>query len=120
MEFVKRIGRNQKGVVESTLVMIPLVALFLITLELIVAVNYRNIDTSFAQSDASTRAISTSRQAREEVLTFSPGNTGETLRLLIVRRHRILPTFISHLPMISGVRQRSTEVVGLAVVEREP
>ncbi len=120
MEFARRKGRDQKGVVESTLVMIPLVALFLITLELIAAVNYRNIDSSLAQSDASTRAITTSPEATDEVVTFSPGNTGETLRLVVVRRHRSLPTFLSYLPMISGIRRHSTEVVGVAVVEREP
>ncbi|MBI3428970.1 MAG: hypothetical protein HY050_02710 [Actinobacteria bacterium] len=105
---------------ESTLVIIPLVALFLITLELIVAVNYRNIDTSFAQSDASTRAITASPGANDEVLTLSPGRTGETLQLVVVRRRRTLPSFISRLPMISGIRRHSTETVGVAVVEREP
>ena len=120
MEFAKRVGRDQKGVVESTLVMIPLVALFLITLELIVAVNYRNIDSSFAQSDASMRAIANSPEAGDEVVTFSPDNEGNTLRLLVVRRHRTLPTFISRLPMISGIQRHSTEAVGVAVVEREP
>ncbi len=120
MEFAKRVGRDQKGVVESTLVMIPLVALFLITLELIIAVNYRNIDLSFAQSDASTRAIAKSPAAGDEVVTFSPKNGGSTFRVVVVRRHRTLPTFVSRLPMISGIQRHSTEAVGVAVVEREP
>lgn len=120
MEFAKRVGRDQKGVVESTLVMIPLVALFLITLELIVAVNYRNIDSSFAQSDASTRAIAKSPDVGDEVVTLFPRNEGNSLRLLVVRRHRTLPAFLSRLAMISGIQRHSTDAVGVAVVEREP
>lgn len=120
MEFVKRIVRDQKGAVESTLVIIPLLALFLITMELIVAVNYRNLDAAFAQSDASMRAITHAISAQDEVVQLTHRGASNDLRLLITHQSRILPRFMSRFPMISGDREYSTEVVGVAVMERNP
>ena len=44
--------RQEHGNVESSLVLIPLIFLFLIAVELIVATNLRNSEFSLAQSDA--------------------------------------------------------------------
>lgn len=57
MAFVKKFWRSQEGVVESTLVAIPLMVLFLIAAGLIIAVNYRNLDSAYAQTDATSGAI---------------------------------------------------------------
>lgn len=135
MEFVKRLVRDQKGVVESTLVIIPLMALFLITVELIVAVNYRNIDASLVQSDASMRALtspttsvslmtSTSSDSvnatRNEIVIFSPRSSSQGFQIVIAHRNRTLPHFLMNFPFLSSGHVRSTDVVGVAVMERNP
>lgn len=120
MEFVKKIRRDQKGVVESALVVIPLMALFLITVELIVAVNFRNLDLTYAQSEAATVAISSVVPNSDEVISFSSPSSFEQLRLVVAHRTRLLPRLIPALPFLNGVRSPSTEVSGIAVMERLP
>lgn len=120
MGFAKKIWRDQKGVVESALVVIPLMALFLITVELIVAVNYRNLDLTYAQSAAATEAISSVVPNSDEVISFSSPNSFDELRLVITHRARLLPRLIPALPFLSGVGTPSTEVSGIAVMERRP
>ena len=48
--------KDERGSVESALVMIPLITLFLITLQLIVTVNFRNLDLTTVQNRASAQA----------------------------------------------------------------
>ena len=118
MEFAKKFWRDQEGVVESALVVIPLMALFLITVELIVAVNYRNLDLTYAQSAASTEAISGVVPNSDEVISFSSPRSFDELRLVVSHRARALPRLIPSLPFLSGVGASSTEVSGIAVMER--
>lgn len=120
MVFVKKFWRSQEGVVESTLVIIPLMVLFLITAELIVAVNYRNLDLAYAQTDATSGAITSAVSSGDEVIVFSSPYSLDALRLLITHRRRTLPSLIPHLPFLSGENDRSTNVTGIAVVERQP
>ena len=120
MEFAKKIRRDQEGVVESALVVIPLMALFLITAELIVAVNFRNLDLTYAESAASTEAISSVVANSDEVISFSSPNSLDELRLVVTHRARLLPRLIPALPFLSGVETPSTEVTGMAVMERLP
>lgn len=120
MEFAKRFWRDQQGTVESTLVIIPLMALFLIAVELIVAVNYRNIDMTFAQSAASTRAITSEVSNTDEIISFSSPQSFDELRLIIAHHQRNLPRLIPNLPFLSGAEDRSTDVTGVAVMERQP
>lgn len=120
MEFAKRIRRDQEGVVESALVIIPLMALFLITVELIVAVNYRNLDLTYAQSEAATEAISSVVPDSDEVISFSSPSSFDELRMVVTHRTRLLPRLLPALPFLSGVATPSTEVSGIAVMERLP
>lgn len=94
MGFAKRIWHGQEGVVESALVIIPLLALFLITVELIVAVNFRNLDLTFAQSAASSEAISSVVPGTDEIISFSSPNSFDELRLVVTHRSRLLPRLI--------------------------
>ena len=50
--------QKEDGNVESALVLIPMLILFLIGVQLIVATNIRNTELALAQGDASARAIS--------------------------------------------------------------
>lgn len=120
MEFAKRIRHDQEGVVESALVVIPLMALFLITAELIVAVNFRNLDLTFAQSAAATEAISSVVPNSDEVISFSSPNSFDQLRMVVTHRTRLLPRLLPALPFLNGVATPSTEVSGMAVMERLP
>lgn len=120
MGSAKRLEHDERGVVESSLVMIPLVVLFLITLELVAAVNFRNIDASFAQSDASIRAITGSFNSSDEVVVLATRRSGKGLRMVISRRSRPLLGFSSHLPFTSSSSFYSTDGVGVAVIEENP
>lgn len=120
MVFVKRFWRDQKGVVESALVVIPLMALFLIAIELIVAVNFRNLDLTYAQSEASTEAISSVVSNSDEVISLSSLHSSDELRLVISHRGRLLPRLLPALPFLNGVGTPSTDVLGIAVMERRP
>lgn len=120
MEFAKKLWHDQDGVVESALVVIPLMALFLIAVELIVAVNYRNLDLTYAQSAASTEAISSAIPNSDEIISFSSPHSFDELRLVVSHRTRPIPHLIPFLPFLSDVETPSTEVSGIAVMERRP
>lgn len=120
MEFAKRFWRNQAGAVESALVVIPLMALFLIAIELIVAVNYRNLDLSYAQSAATNAAISAVVPSSDELISFSSPHSFDELQLVVSHRTRLLPRLIPFMPFLNGVRTPSTDVSGIAIMERRP
>lgn len=120
MEFAKRFWHDQQGAVESALAVIPLMALFLVAIELIVAVNYRNLDLTYAQSAASTEAISGVVRNSDEVISFSSPHSFDELQLVISHRTRRLPRLIPSLPFLNGVGTPSTDVSGFAVMERHP
>jgi hypothetical protein len=120
MEFVKKFWRDQEGVVESALVIIPLMALFLIAIELIVVVNFRNMDLTYAQSAATTEAITSVVPSSDEVISLSSPRSFDELRLVVTHRTRLLPRLLPALPFLSGVGTPSTEVSGIAVMERRP
>lgn len=120
MRFLKKLLRNQDGVVESTLVIIPLMIVFLISVELIVAVNYRNLDLSSAQSAATTGAITSVVSAGDEVVSLTSGSSLEDLRILITHRRRLLPNLLPRLSFLDRTAPRSTEATGIAVMEDSP
>jgi hypothetical protein len=120
MGFVKRFRCDQEGAVESALAIIPLMALFLITVALIVAVNYRNIDLTFAQSAASTEAISSVVANSDEVISFSSSHSFDDLRLVVSHHSRILPRLIPALSFLNGVGTFATDVSSFAVMESRP
>lgn len=120
MGFVKNFLRNQDGVVESSLVMIPLLVLFLLTVEMIVTVNYRNLDQTFAQSDASSEAISQVISGSDDVISFSSPHSYDDLRLVVTHRTRLIPRLIAGIPFLAGIGDAFTDVKGVAVMEHHP
>lgn len=118
MEFAKKLWHDQEGVVESTLVVIPLMVLFLIAVELIVAVNYRNLDLTYAQSAASSEAISGVVANSDEVISLTSTNSFDELRLVVAHRRRLLPRLLPTLPFFGSEPTLSTAVSGVAVMER--
>jgi len=108
--------KDERGSVESALVLIPLLILFLVTMQIGVAINFRNIDRTFAQSDASERAISGQFTSGDRVMEVNPFGTFNSLGILITRKVSSIPILI---PFIGNFVNRGhrSDVTGIAVIE---
>jgi hypothetical protein len=106
--------KKDDGNVESALVLIPMLILFLIGMQLTVATNIRNAEMALAQGDASARAISHQYQVGDEVLEI--GGRIEKIQVLITHRTHLLPQIVPGLVALMGGRPVS-DVVGIAVIE---
>jgi hypothetical protein len=116
-EIKEKSLRNLKkddGNVESALVLIPMLILFLIGMQLLVATNIRNAEMALAQGDASARAISHQYQVGDEVLEI--GGRIEKIQVLITHRTHLLPQIVPGLVALMGGNPVS-DVVGIAVIE---
>ena len=111
-----RKARQESGNVESSLVLIPVVILFLIAVELIVATNLRNSDFALAQSDASSRAISGIVTSSDQVIELSSPDPFTHMKLLITHRKHSLPQLVPGLVGLLG-GNAVVEVNGAAVME---
>lgn len=106
--------RREDGNVESALVLIPTLFLFLIGAQLIAATNLRNADMAMAQGDAAARAISQEFRSGDQIIEV--GGRIERIRLLVTHRSHTLPQLIPGLAdLMGGVP--ATGVVGIAVIE---
>lgn len=92
----------------------------MIAAELIVAINYRNLDAAFAQSDATTGAITSRISNQDRIINLTPGNSADALRVLVTHRQRTLPNLLPGLAALTGHSTRSLDVTGLAVMEEAP
>jgi len=106
--------QEENGNVESALVLIPLLILFLIGVQLIVATNLRNADLALAQGDAATRAISHQFETGDQIVDL--GGRIEKIRILITHRSHTLPQLVPGLAALMG-GDPITDVVGIAVIE---
>lgn len=106
----------EDGNVESSLVLIPLLILFLICMELIVATNLRNGDFAMAQGDASRRAISGEIYATDEVIQLKSPDPFAHIRVLISHRRTGLPQLVPGLIALIGGAP-TTDVKGAAIME---
>jgi hypothetical protein len=100
---VWRIIKDERGNVESSLVLIPLIFLFLIGIQLILAIGMRDADSLTASDQASTRAL-------ESPDRFS------NLSLLITTQSRKIPQLVPGLAALLG-RDLETDGRGVAVIE---
>jgi len=106
--------RREDGNVESTLVLIPMLFLFLIGVQVIAATNLRNADLAMAQGDAAKRAISQEFHAEDEVVEIGGGI--EKIRVLITHRsHNVLQLVPGLIEIFGGTPK--TQVVGISVIE---
>lgn len=111
---IMRTVRQEDGNVESALVLIPMLILFLIGVQLIVATNIRNTDMALAQGDASARAISHQFRAGDEIVDL--GGRIQKIQVLISHRTNTLPQLVPGLVSLMGGNP-ATDVVGIAVIE---
>ncbi len=108
--------KDERGSVESALVLIPLLILFLVTMQIGVAINFRNIDRTFAQSKASERAISGQFTSGDRVMEVNPFGTFNSLGILITRKISSIPILIPFIGSFINRGHRS-DVTGIAVIE---
>jgi hypothetical protein len=105
---------REDGNVESALVLIPLLILFLIGAQIISATNLRNADLAMAQGEAANRAISQQFHADDEVMEIGGGI--EKVRVLITHRsHSVLQLVPGLIDLFGGIPK--TQVVGISVIE---
>lgn len=106
--------RKEDGNVESALVLIPMLILFLIGAQLIAATNLRNVDMALVQGDAASRAISREYQPGDQVIEI--GGRIEKIYLLVTHRSNLLPQIVPGLASLMG-GDPVTDVIGMAVIE---
>lgn len=108
--------KRDDGNVESAMVLIPLLILFMIGIELIAATNLRNGDAAIAQGDASRRAISGEVSSQDEVIELYSPDKFAHIRVLITHRRTTVPQLIPGLiALLNG--SPSTDVKGAAIME---
>lgn len=108
--------RLENGNVESALVLIPLLILFLICMQLIITTNLRNSDFAIAQGDASRRAISGEIYSTDEVIELNSPDPFAHIRVLISHRRAGLPQLVPGLVALMGGAP-TTDVTGAAIME---
>jgi hypothetical protein len=106
--------RREDGNVESALVLIPMLFLFLIGAQIIAATNLRNADLAMAQGDAANRAISQEFHADDQVVEIGGGI--EKIRVLITHRSHTILQLVPGLIEIFGGTPK-TQVVSISVIE---
>jgi len=115
----RKFVRDESGNIESAMVLIPLIFLFLCSIQIISAVYMRNSDQSQAQSQASTRAISGSFPSTDSIINIPSRYPFEDQKILIVTKRREIPLVVPGLGKVLG-RQLQSEVSGVAVIENRP
>ena len=112
-----RMVRDQRGSVESALVLIPLLTIFLVGTEISFAIHSRNIERGATQNEASVRAISGEFKKGDEFIRIESSGDGQNLDLLVSRRERNLSQLI---PGFLGLSSPSSiDVSGIAIVENQ-
>lgn len=112
-EFLK----NERGSVESALVIVPTIVLFLIGTQIAYSAHTRNITKISAQDQASVRAISGEFLGSDEFIHIDSSGDGQNLDLLITRKKISLNNLIPALINSGGGRE--INVTGIAIVENQ-
>ena len=110
---------DESGSVESAMVLIPLMFLFLCSIQLVSAVYIRNTDQIDAQNQASTRAISGAYAATDSVINIQSRYPFEDQQILVVSKRGNIPLLVPGLGNWLG-RELQSEVTGVAVIETRP
>lgn len=116
--MVKKFLRDESGNIESAMVLIPLLFLFLSTIQIVSAIHIRNSDQSDVQSQASSRAISGSYTETDSILNIPSSSRYEDQQILIVSKRSDIPLLIPGLTQLLG-RKLQSDVTGVAVIESE-
>lgn len=116
MRRIRKYLSDERGNVESSLVLIPLLILFLLGLQLALAVHTRNTNAAQAQADATSRAISSKFDSTDQFIHIDTSGDGQNLDLLVTTRRMnlvdLLPGFLS-----GYSSSREINLHGLAIIE---
>ena len=83
--------KSEKGNVESSLVMLPLISLFLIALQLVATLNFHNLDMTKVQQDADYLASDYVSSAYDELQNLETANSYDRLQLEKQHKSREIP-----------------------------
>lgn len=108
--------KNERGNVESSLVLIPLLFLFLIGVQLILAIGMRDADSLAASDQASVRAISGNFSQSDKERKLESPDRFSNLSILISAQSRKIPQLVPGLAALLG-RELETDSRGIAVIE---
>ncbi len=118
MRKISKFLADERGNVESSLVLVPLLILFLVGLQLATTVHARNITLMDAQADATRRAISGEFMSGDQFIHIDTSGDGQNLDLLITSRRMslvdLLPGFLS-----GQSSNREINLHGLAIIENQ-
>ena len=106
---------SEEGNVESALVIVPLIALFLATLQLIATVNFQNVDMTNSQNLASKQSVWQEINPGDQEIKLDSGSSFEKLRLLVVKTERQIPQIFPGIATLMGGKKIRTS--GTAVIE---
>ena len=107
---------DERGSVESALVLIPLLITFLIGFQMAYVAHARNVARNEIQNQVSVRAISGKFGAGDRLIHIDSSGDGQNLNLLVAEKSGSLLNFLPNLMGISA-SQRSVGVDGIAIVE---
>jgi len=111
-----RLIKDDRGNVESSLVLIPLLLLFLVGMQLILAIGMRDADSLSAADQASTRAISGNFSPSDRERKLESPDRFSNLSMLITMQSRKIPQLVPGLAVLLG-RELETDARGLAIIE---
>ena len=107
--------RNERGSVESALVVIPLMTLFLISFQLVLAISSRNIETSYAQSAATHNSITGRFERGDVIIDLNSPDAFNKLRAIVTTHNRALPNLLPHLVN----QENAISVHGFSILENQ-
>ncbi len=118
MRKISRLLADERGNVESSLVLVPLLILFLVGMQLATTVHARNTTLLEAQADATRRAISGEFVSGDEFIHIDTSGDGQNLDLLVTSRRMsvmdLLPGFLS-----GQSSSREINLHGLSIIENQ-
>ena len=110
--------KSDRGNVESAMVLVPLLLLFLAGMQIATAAHLRNSERISAQDEAITRGISGNFESDDEFIHIDSSGDGQNLDLLVIHHSHNLTNLIpDFLAGVSG--SRAIDVYGLAIVENQ-
>lgn len=101
---------------ESSLVLIPLLTLFLITTQISIVIHGRNMEKIHAQDVASRGALDGRFSADDTFVHINSPDPNQNLDLVITRKRKAIAKIVPGLSSILS-REAITDVAGIAVIE---
>ena len=103
--------RCERGSVESALVLLPLMSLFLIATQINVAIHSRNMEKVVVQDQASKKALTGDFEESDQFLSIYSPDPNQNLDLVVTTRERNLPRVFGD--------EYQVQVTGIAIVENQ-